>query len=348
MSQCMKSNSSALERQRANLNWRRQQQLFADHATERLSPSSSLLPDVIDGKNGRSRDEVHEQIHKLSDGWPDFAAAHYPNVTPANAEEKSVKETTKCSSKKRKSENCANPKVGANNAAELSGSSKRVKEDSNAGETSKEHTKASGSSAAATTPKTDYIHVRARRGQATDSHSLAERVRRERISERMRYLQDLVPGCDKITGKAGMLDEIINYVQSLQRQVEFLSMKIAAMNPRLDFNIDNFFSEEINLACNSGCLSIPGIDMLAQQVNQAYPQFNSLDMVMDTQELALQRAISDTFLDSCISVNDSSSWGIGLHNLYGMELQAKGAAALPLQPLQGAGNFFPNNLKMEM
>lgn len=101
--------------------------------------------------------------------------------------------------------------------------------------------------------KPDYIHVRARRGQATDSHSLAERVsyifgvsaiyniavifcsseqlnqqvnsyfsqvRREKISERMRFLQDLVPGCNKITGKAGMLDEIINYVQSLQRQVE--------------------------------------------------------------------------------------------------------------------------------
>lgn len=45
-------------------------------------------------------------------------------------------------------------------------------------------------------------------------------VRREKISERMKYLQDLVPGCDKITGKAGMLDEIINYVQSLQKQVE--------------------------------------------------------------------------------------------------------------------------------
>ncbi|KAL5987492.1 hypothetical protein ACLOJK_035240 [Asimina triloba] len=48
-------------------------------------------------------------------------------------------------------------------------------------------------------PKEDYIHVRARRGQATNSHSLAERV----------------------TGKAVMLDEIINYVQSLQRQVEW-------------------------------------------------------------------------------------------------------------------------------
>jgi len=45
-------------------------------------------------------------------------------------------------------------------------------------------------------------------------------VRREKISERMKYLQDLVPGCNKIAGKAGMLDEIINYVQSLQRQVE--------------------------------------------------------------------------------------------------------------------------------
>jgi hypothetical protein len=47
-------------------------------------------------------------------------------------------------------------------------------------------------------PKQDYIHVRARRGQATDSHSLAERVRREKIGERMKFLQDLVPGCNKV------------------------------------------------------------------------------------------------------------------------------------------------------
>ncbi|XP_052182741.1 transcription factor bHLH137 [Diospyros lotus] len=88
-------------------------------------------------------------------------------------------------------------------------------------------------------PAEGYIHVRARRGQATDSHSLAERVRREKISERMKLLQALVPGCDKVTGKALMLDEIINYVQSLQNQVEFLSMKLASMNPLLyDFGVD--------------------------------------------------------------------------------------------------------------
>ncbi|CAM6045172.1 unnamed protein product [Sphagnum compactum] len=101
----------------------------------------------------------------------------------------------------------------------------------------------------------DYVHVRARRGQATDSHSLAERVRREKISERMKYLQDLVPGCSKVTGKAVMLDEIINYVQSLQRQVEFLSMKLASVNPRLDYNLDCIFNKEM---LQSGASSIVG------------------------------------------------------------------------------------------
>ncbi|EOA13216.1 hypothetical protein CARUB_v10026241mg [Capsella rubella] len=95
-------------------------------------------------------------------------------------------------------------------------------------------------------PPKDYIHVRARRGQATDSHSLAERVRREKIGERMKLLQDLVPGCNKVTGKALMLDEIINYVQSLQRQVEFLSMKLSSVNDtRLEFNVDALVSKDV-------------------------------------------------------------------------------------------------------
>ncbi|KAF0912632.1 hypothetical protein E2562_015306 [Oryza meyeriana var. granulata] len=88
------------------------------------------------------------------------------------------------------------------------------------------------------TSREDYLHVRAKRGQATNSHSLAERFRREKINERMKLLQDLVPGCNKITGKAMMLDEIINYVQSLQRQVEFLSMKLSTISTELNSNLD--------------------------------------------------------------------------------------------------------------
>ncbi|XP_057868179.1 bHLH transcription factor RHL1 [Cryptomeria japonica] len=65
--------------------------------------------------------------------------------------------------------------------------------------------------------------VRARRGQATDPHSIAERLRRERIAERMKALQELVPNSNK-TDKASMLDEIIDYVKFLQLQVKVLSM----------------------------------------------------------------------------------------------------------------------------
>ncbi|XP_021749214.1 transcription factor bHLH75-like isoform X1 [Chenopodium quinoa] len=82
----------------------------------------------------------------------------------------------------------------------------------------------------------EVIHVRAKRGQATDSHSLAERVRRERINEKLKVLQDLVPGCYKTMGMAVMLDVIINYVQSLQNQIEFLSMKLSAASMFYDFN----------------------------------------------------------------------------------------------------------------
>ncbi|XP_065025045.1 transcription factor bHLH137-like [Musa acuminata AAA Group] len=85
----------------------------------------------------------------------------------------------------------------------------------------------------ASEPPVDVIHVRARRGEATDSHSLAERVRRKKISERMDVLQGLVPGCHQMKGKALILDEIINYVRSLQNQVEFLSTKLALLSPML-------------------------------------------------------------------------------------------------------------------
>ncbi|CAL9071080.1 unnamed protein product [Musa textilis] len=97
-------------------------------------------------------------------------------------------------------------------------------------------------------PKEDYVHVRARRGQATNSHSIAERLRRERISERMKYLQNLVPGCSKVTGKAVMLDEIINYVQSLQQQVEFLSMKLAAVNAQHNYGVEGLVAKEVRMS----------------------------------------------------------------------------------------------------
>ncbi|KAH6758016.1 hypothetical protein C2S52_023097 [Perilla frutescens var. hirtella] len=65
--------------------------------------------------------------------------------------------------------------------------------------------------------------VRAKRGCATHPRSIAERVRRTRISERMRKLQELVPNMDKQTNTADMLDLAVDYIKGLQKQYKTLN-----------------------------------------------------------------------------------------------------------------------------
>ncbi|WOL15235.1 hypothetical protein Cni_G24016 [Canna indica] len=122
-------------------------------------------------------------------------------------------------------------------------------------------------------PKQDYIHVRARRGQATDSHSLAERARREKISERMKILQDLVPGCDKVIGKASILDEIINYIQALQRQVEFLSLKLEAVTSGMNSGYEVYPHKDFGTQAHESASTFP----FASQATREYSQSPATD-----------------------------------------------------------------------
>ncbi|KAK8643668.1 hypothetical protein V6N13_012951 [Hibiscus sabdariffa] len=80
-------------------------------------------------------------------------------------------------------------------------------------------------------PEEENIHIRAHIGQSTINHCLTRKARIEKIKEKKRFLEGLVPGCSKVTGFTSMLDEVINHVQSLQRQ--FLSGKLAASCPSL-------------------------------------------------------------------------------------------------------------------
>lgn len=75
--------------------------------------------------------------------------------------------------------------------------------------------------------------TRAGRGFATHPRSIAERVRRTKISERMKKLQDLVPNMDRQTNTADMLDEAVEYLKHLQLQVQQLSNTVLQLQQSL-------------------------------------------------------------------------------------------------------------------
>ncbi|XP_049360384.1 transcription factor UNE10-like [Solanum verrucosum] len=80
-----------------------------------------------------------------------------------------------------------------------------------------------------------------KRSRAAATHNQSERKRRDKINQRMKTLQKLVPTSSK-TDKASMLDEVIEYLKQLQAQVKAMRMMIhvnmhppAMMLPNLAF-----------------------------------------------------------------------------------------------------------------
>nr|VDD27621.1 unnamed protein product [Brassica oleracea] len=63
--------------------------------------------------------------------------------------------------------------------------------------------------------------VPTKRSRAAAIHNQSERKRRDKINQRMKTLQKLVPNSSK-TDKASMLDEVIEYLKQLQAQVSMM------------------------------------------------------------------------------------------------------------------------------
>ncbi|KAK4800614.1 hypothetical protein SAY86_021101 [Trapa natans] len=178
----------------------------------------------------------------------------------------------------------------------------------------------------------------------------------------MKYLQDLVPGCNKIIGKAGMLDEIINYVQSLQQQVEFLSMKLATVNPTMDWSIEDLFEKEaFLLPCTT---SIPSTNVSPEtdgHLNNAQPNpmhlsVQHLGMELGINSVAEHQAplssaspILEMLYDSSIfhKIIPSSAWEADLQNSYNVDFFLQGRAT-PLVSQQHTGSVEIGNMKIEM
>ncbi|XP_019087317.1 PREDICTED: putative transcription factor bHLH056 [Camelina sativa] len=71
-----------------------------------------------------------------------------------------------------------------------------------------------------------------KRSRAAEMHNLSEKRRREKINEKLKTLQELIPGCSK-KDKASTLDSVIEYVKSVQMKEQMKSMEQGMMPPMM-------------------------------------------------------------------------------------------------------------------
>ncbi|XP_074576175.1 transcription factor PHYTOCHROME INTERACTING FACTOR-LIKE 13-like [Curcuma longa] len=144
------------------------------------------------------------------------------------------------------------------------------------------------------------------RNRAAEVHNLSERRRRERINERMKALQELLPHCNK-TDKASMLEEAIEYLKSLQLQVQMMWMG-SGMAQMMFPGQQRYIS---GMGMGMARASVPSMHHgVHQSLNQAFlcptASFHAVNLENATQSAHLQgsQASFDGFLlhsQACIS-----------------------------------------------
>ncbi|XP_020676066.1 transcription factor UNE10 isoform X2 [Dendrobium catenatum] len=80
--------------------------------------------------------------------------------------------------------------------------------------------------------------ISAKRSREAAVHNQSERKRRDRINQKMKTLQKLLPNSSK-TDKASMLDEVIEYLKLLQAQVQMMSRMSTIPTMILPFAMQN-------------------------------------------------------------------------------------------------------------
>ncbi|KAH0751810.1 hypothetical protein KY285_004958 [Solanum tuberosum] len=118
-----------------------------------------------------------------------------------------------------------------------------------------------------------------KRSRAAATHNQSERKRRDKINQRMKTLQKLVPTSSK-TDKASMLDEVIEYLKQLQAQVKAMSMMIHVnmhpppmMLPNMAFQQQQFQMSMMGMArpIDVNALSSPNITTMPSILHATTP-----------------------------------------------------------------------------
>ncbi|KAI3756821.1 hypothetical protein L1987_56644 [Smallanthus sonchifolius] len=149
---------------------------------------------------------------------------------------------------------------------------------------SKEKKKGKGKSSIAT-----------KRSRAAAIHNQSERRRRDKINQKMKALQKLVPNANK-TDKASMLDEVIEYLKQLQAQIHMMSrmsmppmmmplamqqqLQMAMMNPMgMGMGMGMGMPGVMDLnAIGSSLPNIPGMQPVFHPTTFMQPMMASWDM----------------------------------------------------------------------
>lgn len=115
-----------------------------------------------------------------------------------------------------------------------------------------------------------------RRNRVAATHNQSERRRRDRINQKMKTLQKLVPNATK-TDKATMLDEVIEYLKQLQAQVQMMSMRSMApqmvlplgMQQHLQMSLLARMGMGVGVGMSMGMLDV--VNSMARSVPQTLP-----------------------------------------------------------------------------
>ncbi|VAI37530.1 unnamed protein product [Triticum turgidum subsp. durum] len=124
--------------------------------------------------------------------------------------------------------------------------------------------------------KSSRRHGSKRRSRAAEVHNQSERRRRDRINEKMRSLQELIPHCNK-ADKASILDEAIEYLKSLQMQVQIMWMT-TGMAPMM-FPGAHQFMPPMAVGMNSACMpAAQGLNQMARMPYMNHSLSNHIPM----------------------------------------------------------------------
>ncbi|KAL2316843.1 hypothetical protein Fmac_030719 [Flemingia macrophylla] len=130
-----------------------------------------------------------------------------------------------------------------------------------------------------------------RRNRAAEVHNLSERRRRDRINEKMRALQQLIPNSNK-TDKASMLEEAIEYLKSLQFQLQVMYMGASnGMTPVMFPGIQHYMSQ---MGIGIGAPSLPSIHNPMQLPKVSHDQSMSVAQIPN-QTLMCPNAVLGAF-----------------------------------------------------